>query len=118
MHYFDGVTGIKDFDLWCFFEKSGNATFPHRWRGNADFGPSLHGRWPGDPAFFTGRRVDVMGRSIPITEGDELDGIRGWLKDNRDTTNTPGLLAKKCLVAIWPEKYIGQSVWRETKQES
>jgi len=118
MHFFDGVTGIKDFDLWCFFEKFGNAAFPHRWRGNADFGLSSHGRWPGDPDAFTGRRIDLMGRSIPIAEGDELDGIRRWLKDNRDRTNTPGLLAKKCLVGIWPERFIGQSVWRETTQKS
>jgi hypothetical protein len=44
LHYLDGRTGVKDFDVWSFYVAHGDGPFPYRWRGTADFGPSKFGR--------------------------------------------------------------------------
>jgi len=59
-------TGVKDFDVWSFYAARGDGPFPYRWRGTADFGPSRFGRWPGDLPSYAGRRVDFLGRSLPV----------------------------------------------------
>jgi|SRR5450756_549028 len=66
LHYLDGRTGVKDFDVWSFYAACGDGPFPYRWRGTADFGPSKFGRYPGDPPSCTGRRVDMLGRSLNV----------------------------------------------------
>src|ERR1017187_928917 len=64
LHYLDARNGVKDFDVWSFYAERDDGPFPYRWRGTADFGPSEFGRYPGDPRSFTGRRVDLPGRSL------------------------------------------------------
>jgi hypothetical protein len=54
------------FDVWSFYAALGDGPFPYRWRGTADFGPSRFGRYPGDPPSYVGRRVDLLGRSLPV----------------------------------------------------
>jgi len=62
LHYADGANGVEDFDVWSFYAEHPDGPFPARWRRPADFGPSKSGRFPGDPAHYQGRRVDLMGR--------------------------------------------------------
>jgi len=65
LHYVDGRNGVKDFDVWSFYAQHDDWPFPARWRGTRDFGPSKFGRYPGDPPGYAGRRVDLLGRSLP-----------------------------------------------------
>jgi hypothetical protein len=80
LHYVDKHTGVKDFDVWSFYAQHDDWPFPPRWRGTRDFGPSKFGRYPGDPAGYSGRRVDILGRSLPAAPGtDPADAIRRYL---------------------------------------
>ena len=65
-HYVHGDRGINDLDVWAFFKQHPKYVFPYRRHGFADFGPSRFGRHPKDKARFAGRRVDILGRSIPV----------------------------------------------------
>ena len=68
LHYLDKTTGVKDFDIFTFFVADGMKKFPPRRRTSYDFGRSKFGRHPDDVGY-TGRRVDVMGRSIFYAAG-------------------------------------------------
>ena len=61
LHYVNESNGVKDFDVWSFYAQYNDWPFPARWRGTRDFGPSNFGRYPGDPARYSGRRVDLLG---------------------------------------------------------
>lgn len=79
LHYLNGTNGIKDLDVWAFFEAGAAKPFPHRKRWSTDFGPSRFGRHP-DDAGYCGRRLDLMGRSIALVNGDSAqDAVRRWL---------------------------------------
>ena len=63
-HYVRGERGVKDFDVWAFYEaQTGENPFPPRRHSTKDFWPSIFGRNPCDEGE-TGRRIDVFGRSI------------------------------------------------------
>ena len=70
-HYVYGDRGINDFDVWAFFRPHPEYRFPYRRHGRVDFGPSRFGRNPKGAARFTGRRIDVMGRSIPVLKREK-----------------------------------------------
>ncbi|MCA1491826.1 hypothetical protein [Sinorhizobium alkalisoli] len=79
LHYLNGANGIKDFDVWAFFAAGPPKPFPHRKRWCTDFGASRFGRHPADRNY-SGRRVDLMGRSIAIAKGEcPQDAVRRWL---------------------------------------
>jgi hypothetical protein len=84
LHYLDGKNGVKDFDVWSFYADLGDGPFPYRWRGTADFGPSRFGRYPGDPPSYAGRRVELLGRSLPAPPGaDPAAVLRDYLSAAR-----------------------------------
>jgi hypothetical protein len=63
----DREGGVHDFDVWGFFRQHPDERpFPPGRQGFADFGLSRFGRDPDDEPRFTGRRVDVLGRSIEV----------------------------------------------------
>jgi len=66
LHYVDHKNGVNDFDVWSFYAARDDGPFPARWRGTADFGRSKYGRRPSDPRRYQGRRVDLLGRSLPV----------------------------------------------------
>ena len=66
LHYVNGQSGVKDFDVWSFYAQYDDWPFPSRWRGTRDFGPSKFGRYSGDPPRYTGRRIDLLGRSLRV----------------------------------------------------
>lgn len=110
LHFLDGRNGVKDFDVWSFYAALDNAPFPYRWRGTADFGPSRFGRYPGDPPSYTGRRVDFLGRSLPVPPGaDPAAALRDYLSTTR--TATAKALAAKAVVLISPGQSAGECVW-------
>jgi len=84
--------------------------FPARWRGTRDFGPSKFGRYPGDPARYSGRRVDFLGRSLPVRPDADLAAVlRSYLAGRR--TRSAKELAAKAAVLIDPENRVGEIVW-------
>ena len=110
LHYLDGRTGVKDFDVWSFYAAHGGKPFPYRWRGTADLGPSKFGRYPGDPSSFTGRRVDMLGRSLNVPPGTEpVAVVRDYLSAAR--TDSARELAAKAVVLISPERLAGTVAW-------
>ncbi len=77
LHYLEGKTGIKDFDVWTFYATLPGKRFNFGIRKtDVDFGPSEHGRNLYPPDFdrpelprwlrFAGRRVDFMIRGLTL----------------------------------------------------
>lgn len=110
LHYVDGRSGVKDFDVWTFFSQSGGRPFPFRRRAQRDFGPSRFGRTSTAPDRFAGRRVDLMGRTLPETrDADPVDALRRYL--TAGGTRSAELLARKAVVLLWPERLRGTVAW-------
>ena len=110
VHYVNGKNGVKDFDVWSFYAQHDDWPFPARWRGTRDFGPSKFGRYPGDPPRYSGRRVDLLGRSLPAAPGaDPADAIRRLSRRRADYLGQG--LAAKAVVLIDPMGRVGEIVW-------
>ena len=110
LHYLDGRNDVKDFDVWSFYAERGGGPFPYRWRGTADFGPSKFGRYPGNPPSFTGRRVDLLGRSLDVPlDAEPAAVLRDYFSAARTRSATE--LAAKAVVLITPEQLAGKIVW-------
>ncbi len=110
LHFVDQQNGVKDFDVWSFYAQVDDWPFPPRWRGTRDFGISKFGRYPGDPPSYLGRRVDLLGRSLPVPPGtDPGVAIRQYFAARRTTSAQE--LAKKAAVLIHPRERVGKVVW-------
>ena len=110
LHFPDGKNGVKDLDVWSFYAALDDGPFPYRWRGTADFGPSKFDRYPGDPPSYTGRRVDFLGRSLPVPpDADPAAALRDYLSTTH--TATAKALAAKAVILISPGQPVGECVW-------
>jgi hypothetical protein len=110
LHYVNGKNGVKEFDVWSFYAQYDDWPFPARWRGTRDFGPSKFGRYLGDPPQYAGRRVDLLGRSLPAAPGaDPALAIHNYLAARR--TNSARALAAKAVVLIEPMGCAGETRW-------
>jgi hypothetical protein len=110
LHYLNGSSGVKDFDVWSFYAQYDDWPFPARWRGTRNFGPSKFGRYSGDPPRYSGRRVDLLGRSLSAEPGADLsDHLRRYLAARR--TDSAKALAAKAVVLIDPPSRAGEIVW-------
>ena len=110
LHYMHGSNGVKDFDVWSFYAEDSDWPFPARWRGTRDFGPSKFGRYPNDPPKYTGRRVDLIGRSLPVPVGaDPAQALQHYLAARR--THSAKALAAKAVILIDPPDRAGEVVW-------
>jgi hypothetical protein len=110
LHFVDEQNGVKDFDVWSFYAQLDDWPFPPRWRGTRDFGSSKFGRYPGDPHRYVGRRVDLLGRSLPETLGaDPAEAIRRYLAGRR--TESARQLAAKPVILTDPRDRAGEIVW-------
>ena len=108
-HYVRGERGIKDFDVWTFFEvQAGEKPFPWRRHGTEDFGPSRYGgvgRNPRDKGF-TGRRIDVFGRSIARhAEQATEDAVLKWVRSKRRSAQH---IVTRPVVVLYPERECGR----------
>ena len=114
LHYVDRLHGVKDFDVWGFFRSLPNLSFPYRGvHGRLDFGPSRFGR-PHDERY-EGRRVDVLGRAIDVQQGEAaVEAVRRWLA-NGPRGSSAWYLAKRPVIAIYPEALLGQKIWSQTE---
>lgn len=111
-HYVDGINGVKDVDIWSFFEKSPDIiNFPVRRRVARDLGESKFGVHPDDKeAGFQGRRIDLLGRSIDVALGEKpVDALQRYLQEAK--TSTAWYLSQKPVVIIDPPELIGQIIW-------
>jgi hypothetical protein len=112
LHYVDGRNGVKDFDVYTFYAESPVGPFPPRRIARRDFGPSRFGRHPDDSPIFTGRRIDLCARSLPVPSGaDPVESVRAYLRDGR--TETARHLAIKAVVIVDPEPLRGAVAWPE-----
>ena len=110
LHYLNGSNGVKDFDVWSLYAAIDGHPFPYRWLICRDFGPSKFGRHPEDPPHYEGRRVDFLGRSLPVPPGtDPAVALRRYLTSRR--TGTAKALATKAVVLISPQNRVGEIVW-------
>ena len=114
LHYVDHTNGVKDFDVWSFYAEHPDGPFPARWRGTADFGPLKFGRFPGDPLHYQGRRVDLIGRSLPVPlAADPASALKGYLSAAQ--TASSRALAAKAAVLIVPSDRAGEIIWPERR---
>ena len=110
LHYVNKRNGVKDFDVWSFYAQYEDWPFPARWRGTRGFGLSRFGKYPSDPPRYSGRRVDLLGRSLPAEPGaDPADVLRRYLAARR--TDSAKALAAKAVVLVHPENRAGEIVW-------
>lgn len=100
--------GIHDFDVWGFFRPHAEMAFPWRWRGEVDFGQSHFGRRPED-GHLVGRKVDILGRSIPFQEGERApDAVIRWV---RGGGASPKAIRQRPIYVISPGDDFGSMIW-------
>lgn len=109
LHYVDGKNGVKDFDVWTFYAVGSGQTFPPRRIVSRDFGSPKFGRSPDRP-LYDGRRVDLLGRSIPAQQHeDPVSAIRRYLRAGK--TESARRLREKAVVILEPKALRGTIVW-------
>jgi hypothetical protein len=106
----DREGGINDFDVWGFFHVLPNKRpFPYRRHGRQDFGPSKFGRSPSDLPRFTGRRIDVLVRSVEKRRSETpVQAVQRYLRTGR--AKSARLLAERPVVVLWPGKMVGRVI--------
>jgi hypothetical protein len=78
--------------------------------GNSGLRPSKFGRYPDDPPSFTGRRADLLGRSLDVPlDAEPATVLRDYFSAAR--TRSAKELAAKAVVLINPEQLAGKVVW-------
>lgn len=108
MHYYDGVNGVKDFDIW-FFYPFNQKHLPHRTIWNWDYINPKFGKHPDMPDY-KGRKVDVIVRSIKnYTIGDPIQTIYDYF--SYENTNSAKELSKKAVVLLIPDTLLGKTIW-------
>jgi hypothetical protein len=109
-HFVHGDRGVHDFDMWGFFTEIPNHPFPYRRMGKRDFGSSRFGQNPDDGPSFKGRRVDIIGRSIPMPTTElSIESVQRYLREG--LTESARLLAQRPVIVAWPGKDLGQIIW-------
>lgn len=109
LHYIDSKNGVKDFDVWTFFYEHPKQPFPYRRNVPRDFGDPKFGTSP-DKLNFVGRRVDLIGRSIPCKEGQgPIEIVQNYLISS--SNKSPRLLIKKAVIILEPEELLGKIAW-------
>jgi hypothetical protein len=109
LHFLDGKNGIKDFDVWSFFQSRKERSFPYRRRAKVDFGDPKFGTTD-DGSNFVGRRVDLIGRSIDASDvSDPIAVLRIYLRAAK--TPSAHFLSQKAMILIEPTSLIGTKVW-------
>lgn len=87
--------------------------FPYRRHGRVDFGPSRFGRNSKDSTRFTGRRIDVIGHSIPVHHKETpVAALQRYLHE-APHGSSPWHLAQQRVVIVWPASLRGRVIWNE-----
>ena len=115
LHYIDKKNGVKDFDVWTFYRDHPKRPFPYRRNVPRDFGDPKFGTSLDKPHYI-GRRVDLIGRSIPYRHGQgPIKAIRDYLRISPN--KSPWLLAQKAIIIIEPERLIGRIAWPSREKQ-
>jgi hypothetical protein len=108
LHFVDGRNGIKDFDVWTFYRADAKHVFPPRRVVDHDLGYRKFGL-SANRDNYIGRRVDLIGRSIPCVPDDTpVTALRRWFISGG---RSPGFLSEKAVVLLAPANYLGFVVW-------
>jgi hypothetical protein len=102
LHYVNQSSDVKDLDVWSSYAGHDGWPFPARLRRTRDFGPAKFGRYPGDLLRYSGRRVDLLGRSLPAQPGADAAAVRQRFLVVRRTDSAKALAAK-AVVLIDPQ---------------
>ncbi|MBI2058352.1 MAG: hypothetical protein HYT87_01140 [Nitrospirae bacterium] len=114
LHFVNRRNGINDFDVWTFYRAHPNFSFPSRRVVDRDFGNPKFGRSSNRPKYI-GRRVDLIGRSIPcLTEDTPVTALRRWLTSRR---RSPSFLSEKAVVLLQPANYRSLVAWPLTVEK-
>lgn len=114
LHFIDGKTGIKDFDVYLFFGRYDRRLINRRPKsvdsGLVKFGSYLVDHKRG----YKSRRVDFLRRSIDDDIVKREKGlpeacIVAYLRRHR--TKTAQELAQKAVVGLWPKTILGKIIW-------
>lgn len=109
LHFLDGKNGVKDFDVWCFFQAHSKRPFPYRRNGTADFGNPKFGK-SNNWEHLLGRRVDLLGRSLEVSANPSpVNALREYLSCSK--TASARALAEKAMVLVHPPALLGKVVW-------
>jgi hypothetical protein len=110
LHYLNGITGLREFEVWSFYAEHSEAAFPFQRVTHADFGESKFARAQDAPASYTGRRVALHARSVDARPGDDpLEAVQRYLRVG--ATPTARQLAAKAVVMLDPEELLGVEAW-------
>ncbi|MCC6533062.1 MAG: hypothetical protein IT531_10980 [Burkholderiales bacterium] len=111
LHFINGLTGIRTFDVFTFYAEHPEAPFPHWHEERYDYGPGRKfGRLPGAPESFRGRPVNLAGRSIGASPADDpIEALHYYLR--RGASPVARRLAEQALVLLEPEKLVGYVAW-------
>ena len=115
LHYLDGYTGVKDFDVWSFFTEIPTVRFPYRRlkkveSGLVKFGVHpLYFRWN-----YKSRHVDLLMRRfrtdiVKRNRGDPQGCITEYL--TRGGTKSARELAKKAVIGLYPDVILGKVLY-------
>lgn len=116
LHFLDGKSGVKDFDVWSFFRAHPKGPFPYRRNASADFGNSKFGKSP-NWEHFVGRRVDLLGRSLNVSPHDSpVDALRLYLSVGKSASARA--LAKKAMILLYPRAQFGTVVWSRERSRA
>jgi hypothetical protein len=97
--------GVNDFDVCGFFESVPGRPLYARRISRMDFGPSKFGHNPDDGDCYTGRRVDVMWRSIDMPLSP-IESVQALLREER--TVSARWWGAKAAVVLWPSMDLGE----------
>ena len=109
LHYLDGKNGIKDLDVWSFYQAADERPHPYRRRGVEDFGDPIFGKTIDSP-HYVGRRVDLLGRFLEVTDiADPIAILHRYLSSGKPESSR--LLAMMAVILIEPSNLLGSVVW-------
>lgn len=109
-HLVNGTTGFRGFEAWNFFAQHPEAAIPTQRRSREDFGKSRFGRDPTLPETFTGRAVDVQGRSLDAAPAEDPAQVLDRYLRGRSTP-TARDLSRQTLLFLEPDPLLGVQVW-------
>ena len=110
LHFTNGTTGVREFDVFTFYAQNPDAAFPPHRAGREDFGKPKFGKLPGAPESFAGRPVNLTGRDLDASPADDpVEVLHGYLR--RGATRSARELREKAVVIIDPERLLGYVAW-------
>lgn len=102
--------GINDFDVYTFYAVHRERRWYAKRLRSVDFGDPKFGRSEVSPPHFVGRRVDLMGRTLDVAPGTDLEmALTQYLTCGK--AETARELAAKAVVLPEPVDRLGTVVW-------